>query len=301
MVQQLRVAPEPLTIKGRIIQAKEIRILESVTDTVCKTKNLDKKNALKYIRNTLPSAKKLGDAFAGNLRRPGYIVQLDDSLYLALGNDLNSLFYASTKDSDFDFFSESPSANVLGFKDFTVDISQLSMSQHYMERAQERFDMNATKAKQTAREVLSGGTYICMTQPDSADWKPNYMFCRDNVVVHLALDCRTLITIYKVTRNPINDFPDVYQHLVRKTWIELNKAAAEQRSGIRAHEKMRLETNLRVAEIELELFSVRKPEKRDELNLELLERGRALREEFSCLKEKATRLRHLALSLATFI
>jgi hypothetical protein len=140
-----------------------------------------------------------------------------------------------------------------------VDVTQVTPSEHYIERLEQRFGIkDRVKAIQFFEDILINGEYLGLTY-DRETLKPAHLFAKNNKAVFLSKDFECIVTTYK-QETVIHEHPRYeIKNYIQKKINKLRKVDAVMDK--RLH-RTTLEVNLEIAELELKLHRAKSQDKK---------------------------------------
>jgi hypothetical protein len=128
-----------------------------------------------------------------------------------------------------------------------IDVSQVTMSQHAIKRAKERFNIEPKRASSYFRSVLEKAKYVGVIE-DSENHKSGRLFAFNRIAIHLSMDCKTIMTVYKADTVTYDPLKDKVLELHKK---KFNHCVITERAKQKRLEQLKLESEVEIAQCQL--------------------------------------------------
>lgn len=241
----------------------------------------------------------IGDCTVLKYNRVGHLIQLDPSFFVVISMDYHNVFYVSSSTRGLQMY-EAIDDTTFSFDNQVVDASQIELSHHFITQASERFKVSEDNVKSIFLDVIVNGRYICITH-SKEDKSPAHLFAKDSKLVYVSLDFQRAVTSYANTSNGYSMHEVVNDKIVDMLFKEIKKLSRESNKLEKRNEKERLYTDLKVAQLRLDIYQTKSTAKAEKLKQELEE----LENRMQCLdsewEETVDNIRRHAIALASFI
>lgn len=134
-----------------------------------------------------------------------------------------------------------------------VDVTQVKFSNHAIMRAKERFNKNQKEAIPYFRSVLKQAKYIGVIE-DSDNNRSGQLFAYKRMAIHLSMDCKTVLTVYKADTVTYEPLKDKVMELHKK---KFNHCVIKERAKQKRLEQLKLESEVEIAECKLRQHKTR--------------------------------------------
>ena len=288
-----------LIINDRVVNTGGLLINDKVSSmAIYLLKGSTQKNVNELIRSLLRSGEYLGVCIVTRFNTAGHLVK-NDSIYLVLSMDLKKVIYLTDDVSRTPILEDPPSLFVVvGGKEY--DISNIDISSHFAKQASERFKVPIEQVKSLFFDIVVNGQYICVTHCKE-NQNPAHLFCKENKMVYVSLDWSVAITTYSSPMNSSSVHHNVKEKIANLLLDEIQKLSKIEARLEKRNEKEILYSNLKIAELELEIYNCRNKSKIQELERQLAE----IRQHIKTLEDEwidiVDDIRRHALTLASFV
>lgn len=296
----LSTKSEPLTIDGKILIVDNITISEKVSAFLTKYYKVDSsKKTNQLLRENLKYGEYLGICIINKFSSSGHLIKTSDNLFVVLSLDLLKFVYSSYTLTAFHIL-EDPSSYFVVVNGKEYDVSDIELSHHFSKQATERFKIPMDSVKSLFFDIVVKGRYICVTHCRE-DHNPAHLFCKDGKLVYVSLDLKTAITTYSNPMITSSTHQNIKEKIESLLISEIKKLAKQEVKLNSKKTKERLLFNLKVAEIELEIYNSKSKNFIDVLQNDL----KNLKEEMDLLEdtwnEVVDEIRRHAITLSAFV
>jgi hypothetical protein len=134
-----------------------------------------------------------------------------------------------------------------------IEVSQVTMSQHAIKRAKERFKIEPKGATAYFRSVLEKAKYVGIIE-DSENHRSGRLFAYNRIAIHLSMDCKTMMTVYKADTVTYDPLKDKILELHKK---KFNHCVITERAKQKRLEQLKLESEVEIAQCKLRQHKTR--------------------------------------------
>lgn len=258
----------PLVIEGKEVYVANLAINDKTSLLASRyfsENNTKKVNQL--LREIIRLGEYLGVCIINKFSTSGYLIKISDSFYVVLSLDLKKIVFAGVSLINFHII-ESPSNYFVVVNGKEIDISEIELSSHFIKQASERFRVPHDSIKPLFFDIVVNGRYICVTHCKEYH-NPAHLFCKDGKLVYVSLDFKVAITTYNNPMNASTTHFNIKEKIENLLLVEIKQLAKKEEKISKRKTKEKLITNLRIAEIELEIFNTKATLKIHELKSEL--------------------------------
>lgn len=289
-----------ILIKDKRIFRTNIEVSPTSAQFTKQRNNLESEDdAVEFLRDQIIGGEYLGQCNVIKYNRIGHLVRTSASSYAVLSLTNYSVFYVSSYLTDFSLIGTGE-PEFIEVEGVEVDVSKIEMSQHYLNNLSERLKMPVEAAQALYTDILVNGTYICVTH-DKEEHKPAHLYAKDGRLIYLSIDLQKIVTVYSNGFSSGFIHPGVNGKIVDTLFSEIAKLKKKEKELEKRNTLAQLTTNLRVAQLELDIYRSRKGTKKESLELELAEARQTmvpLEEEWEAVVDE---IRQTAIALAAFV
>jgi hypothetical protein len=265
-----------------------------------------KVKTIPYLRNLILMGEFKGEMTKNNIpcywfKRDEENVLVDKSsnmIIAAFTDQKEPLITPKTKTIQKGSATEKHQQKIIEVNGLRVDISQITPSEHYLERIKKRFEISDKhKAIEFYEDIIINGEYLGLSY-DKDSLKQAHLFAKDNKAVFVSQGFECVVTTYK-QEAVIYDHPkyEIKNYIQRK----INKLRKLDTVMDKRLHRTTLEVNLEIAELELKLHRAKSQDKK----FSYQGRINALRLHKNTLESErrlvATQLREYTNSLISFV
>jgi hypothetical protein len=154
---------------------------------------------------------------------------------------------------------EKHQSKIIEINGLKVDVTQITPSEHYLERAKKRFEVtDKNKAVEFFQDIMINGEYLGITY-DRVSMKKAHLFAKDNKAIFVSIDFDVVMTTYK-QETVVHEHPKYeIKEFLQKKINRLRKVDS------RLHKKLELtelEVNKEIAELKLLLHRAKSESKK---------------------------------------
>lgn len=272
VVSTKEVSEQKLQIDGVEVNTAVLQIDEAPSLILQKYYATSQKRlANQMFRDDLAGAEYLGEhAVTSGLNKEynGLLLKVKDKLFALLSYDMRRITYVNGEIGVYRLLNVPKGKEGI----FVVDgeeypIEDVVPSNHFYDRALQHYNMRADDVLDFCRTTLQRGKYICQIHNEET-YNPGQMYVRENRIIILDIGLTTAITTYpSVTeggRYPLA----VRDKIMNLVEAELNKALRKEAREKKKWDLLRLKSNIRLAQIEFELYTTTSDKKVDALSEE---------------------------------
>lgn len=257
-----------ISFNNKKIFPADLTLTPKITSYIKKKYGIpNEKEAVTQFKRRIIKGEYLGDCTVIRYNQLGHLILVDSNFYAVLDMRSNNVYYTSSNKNDFKMIES------IGDTSFVVngeeyDAKDINLSRHFIQQASERFRAPVESIKDLFLDIVANGRYICVTH-SKEEYKPAHLFCKDGRLVYISLDFSTAITSY-ASLNKNQTYAEEVKETVTTTLFKKIKLLEKQEKTM--NKKLiedKLKLNLRIAEIELEIYKTKSEKKQELLNEEL--------------------------------
>jgi hypothetical protein len=133
------------------------------------------------------------------------------------------------------------------------DALSVNFSKHALQRAKERFKMNPKEAMPYFQSVLKEAKYIGVIE-DSENHRSGQLFAYKRIAIHLSMDYKTVLTVYKADTLTYDPLKDKILELHKK---KFNHYSIKERALQKRLDQLKLESQVEIAQCKLRKYKSR--------------------------------------------
>jgi hypothetical protein len=134
-----------------------------------------------------------------------------------------------------------------------LDIKSVKMSDHAIKRANQRFNIDSKRALSYFRSVLEKANYVGIIE-DSENNKPGQLFAYNRIAIHLSMDCKTILTVYKADTVTYDPLKNKVLELHKK---KFNHCTIKERALQKRLDQLKLESQVEIAQCKLRKYKTK--------------------------------------------
>jgi hypothetical protein len=299
MAYQAVLSPLGVKIKDAFIRIDSIHISDAASFHTARLQNLkNESEGKRYLIENLTRAKYISDCYVDRIKKTGHLMQIDD-LYILASMDKHSVFYVSSHMDDFHIVG-SIEESVIIVDEVEVDVSSIQIGSYFTEKAMTRFNLKQEEVRPFFIDIITNGRYICVTH-DHDSKKPARLFCKDRKLAYVTLDFSAAITAYQAPGNGDNIHQSVSDKIADMLTNEIKRMNDKERAISESHKRQELLNNIRLSEIDFELYERKGEDPGNKIHQEkeeLQKQNRSLKAEWESLVDD---VRRHAIALSAFI
>jgi hypothetical protein len=174
-----------------------------------------------------------------------------------------------------------------------LDVTQIKFSNHAIMRAKERFNMHQKDAIPYFRSILKQSKYIGVIE-DSDNNRSGQLFAYKRMAIHLSMDCKTVLTVYKADTVTYEPLKDKVLELHKKRF---NHCTITERAKQKRLEQLKLESEVEIAECKLRQYKTKSTAVRNACEARILAIKQSLLEYQHDIEELQSEKRRIARSM----
>jgi hypothetical protein len=144
---------------------------------------------------------------------------------------------------------------VLNFGSVEIDTSKLIMTQHSLDRAKERFNMDNSTASKYFISRLSEASYIGIIDDEESE-KQSHLFAVGRTAIHISLDLIHVLTVYKSEKVTYDPLKEKVLELHRK---KFNRYSITEKAKQKRLHQIKLECDVEVSNLKLRIHKTKSP------------------------------------------
>lgn len=251
-----------MKIKNKRLFPSLINVTKPVQNIIqTKYKIHDEGLAFSYFKERFFKGEYIGDAHVFKTDSIGHVVKIDPRFFAIVGMQNNTIFFVTSNRHDFKLL-ESETETVIKVGKKEIDVSKIEITEHFKQNMMDRYKISEDLVSQLFRDALVNGVYICRTI-SKEDRNPAHLFFGDGKMIFISLDFKAAITTFQPISsiNSTAFLESTKKKIVEMLMKDARKMAKEEEKLYSLLEKTKLENELKIAELRLDIYNSKSEDK----------------------------------------